>query len=304
MSASMLQDGSTVISGELVARRSIVALAVLEARRLVSHPVLVLGLAVYVISFPILFAISYADADYAGDPRSAGTYTWPFIGALFVGVFGFVAANRITRSTGRTTGVVDVAPMSEPQRSLALCLACLVPFVFTVLGNLTLLVAWWVNPPVLTEGWAVVTTSEKVWVVVTAALAGLGGPVLGVAVARWWRWPSALAVTTAGLVAWGGSAVPPDTNLALRFWHVSAPYTTPEFGREELGSLWLGGSLEWRFAYICGLIALAAIAAVAHGTTSTHRRRLQLVAVTIGAMTLVTYLLAALTGPATRVIAP
>jgi hypothetical protein len=304
MSASTLQNGATVISGDLVVRRSIAALAVLEARRLVSHPILVLGLAAYVSSFPILFAISYADADYAGDPRNAGTYTWPFMGALFVGLFGFVAANRITRGTGRTAGVVDVAPMSEPQRSLALCLACLVPFLVTVLGNLTLLAAWLVRPPVLTEGWTDVTTSEKVWVLATGALTGLGGPVLGVAVARWWRWPSALAVSAAGLVAWGFSSVPPDTNFAMRFWHVSAPYTTPEFEREELGSLWLGGSLEWRFAYLCGLIALAAIAAVAHGTTGTHRRRLQLIAVTIGATTLISYLLAVFTGPATRVIAP
>ena len=304
MSASTLQNGSTVIGDRIVARRSILALAVLEARRLVSHPVLVLGLVAYVSSFPILFGISYADADFTGDPKAVGTYEWQAMGAFFVGLFGFVAANRIARSTSRTTGVVDVAPMSESRRSLALCLAGLVPFAVTLLGNLLILTAWLVHPPVLAVGWAEVTMSEKLWVVATASLAGLGGPVLGVAVARWWRWPSALAVSTAALVLWGASSALRDTNLALRLWHVSAPYTTPDYGDARSPVVWLGGSLEWRFAYVCGLIVIAVIAAVAHGTTGASRRRLKRLALGSGMLTLLAYLLAVFAGPATRVLAP
>ncbi|MEP6649709.1 MAG: hypothetical protein ABJA74_07310 [Lapillicoccus sp.] len=59
----------------------------------------------------------------------------------------------------------------------------------------------------------------------------------------------------------------------------------------------------WRFAYVVGLIALAVIAAVAHGTVGRSRRRLQWLAAGVGAVTLVAYLLAVFADPAARVIA-
>jgi hypothetical protein len=124
-----------------------------------------------------------------------------------------------------------------------------------------------------------------------------------VAVARWWRWTGAAAVTAAALVAWCGTTVSLDTNIALRMSHVSAPYTTSDYLQPGEVVSWYGGSLSWRFVYVCGLIGLAAIAAVAHGTVGRRRRALQWLAAGVAMVTLGAYLLAVFTGPVTRIIA-
>lgn len=303
MSASVVGSRPASMRSAKDSPRSIVALARIEAARLMRHPILAAGLVCYAAFTATFRWFTYPDADYTGDVSSAGTFDWTVIGALLVGLFGFMAANRVARSTDRTAGLVDASPMSQSRRTLALCFACLAPFAVTVLGNAVILVMWLVHPPVLQPGWFEVATSEKVWVLATAALTGLGGPVLGVAVASWWRWPGALAVTGAALVVWCVTSAGVVSSLALRLLHVSGPYTTPEYSDETSAIIWQGGSLMWRFAYVVGLVVLAAIAAVAYGTVGLRRRRLQRLAVAVGTATLVAYVLAVFVGPAARLIA-
>ena len=47
--------------------------------------------------------------------------------AFLLGVFGFVVAHRLTTSLRRTGDLVGTVPVGAQQRTLALCLACLVP---------------------------------------------------------------------------------------------------------------------------------------------------------------------------------
>ena len=47
--------------------------------------------------------------------------------AFLLGVFGFIVAHRLTTSLLRTRDLATTAPVDQQQRTLALCLACLVP---------------------------------------------------------------------------------------------------------------------------------------------------------------------------------
>jgi hypothetical protein len=159
------------------------------------------------------------------------------------------------------------------------------------------------RPPLLTPGWDVLTTAEKVWMVATAALAGLGGPLLGVATARWWRWPGAIVVVTLAVVVWGMTSL--LTGVSSRgalLWHLSAPNTVPdtEVTEGSYAGTWLyRGSAPWRFTYVAGLCILAGIASVAHGAVGDRRRRLQLLAVGAAVLTVTALVLSAYTGPMT-----
>ena len=68
---------------------------------------------------------------------------------------------------------------------------------------------------------------------VAAALAGLGGPVLGVCLGRWWRWPGAALLATVILVAWAVLTLFPLDSKLGNLWHMSAPFV-----------LWISGTTE------------------------------------------------------------
>ena len=123
--------------------------------------------------------------------------------------------NRITSSSGRSGEVLDAAPMSEPRRTLALCLACLVPAGLALLGAGYVFVFWMVDPPVHTENWGEFSNAELAAVMACGVLAALGGSLLGVVTARWWRWPTAAAVTAVLLIIWTFVGLINDTNAAV-----------------------------------------------------------------------------------------
>ena len=83
--------------------------------------------------------------------------------------------------------------------------------------------------------------------------------------ARWWRWPTAAAVTAVLLILWTILGLVNDTNALLTLNHLAAPYTLVSSNADEW-SWHLGGSWLWRVAYLAGLCGLAAIAACAHGS--------------------------------------
>ena len=119
--------------------------------------------------------------------------------AIFLGGVGMVAAFWLTQSMRRSEDLLDVDPMSWPERTAAICLAMVVPL---LCGGLSLLAIEafqqvpgpWSYGALGTSGTVAVALSQ---VVVPA----LGGPLLGVALARWVRFPGAAAVVL--LLAWG-----------------------------------------------------------------------------------------------------
>jgi hypothetical protein len=274
------------------ASRPVLAVAAIETRRLLRHPAFLLGLA--------LFAWQYASAVLItpeGSLRGVSE-AWAVMVGLFLGLAGFIAMHQITRSTSRSRDVVDAAPVDEPTRTLALCLAALVPFGIAVLSGIVAWAAWNPSVPANPARDYSVFTRAEIWSFhATVLLAALGGPLLGITVARWWRWPMAGTLTAVGLIAWSVSSGAFTTNLALTFHHFAAPFTLMITGAESEETYRQAGSWAWHVPYLACLCALAALAALLHGATGRRRTLLLRAGWATAALALALLVISATTGP-------
>jgi hypothetical protein len=199
--------------------------------------------------------------------------------AIFLGGIGMVAAFWLTQSMHRSDAALGVAPMSLPERTAAICLAMVVPL---LCGGASLLAIEafqqfpgpWSYGALGTSGGVAVAFSQ---VVVPA----LGGPLLGVALARWVRFPGAAAVLLLVAYAWvtltyivtATAAAHRQSTLIvmLRFFTPFAFFTDEDSpGRVETwrGSPWF--FLGWQ---LC-LCAVAVIVALLRGADPGLRTRL------------------------------
>jgi hypothetical protein len=193
-------------------------LARIEAVRYARHPLFLVGLVL-------------AIAASAGE-RGPIELDFQVIPSFFIGVFGIFIAARLTASTDRSGPVVDAAPVSQTARTAALCLACAVP---GAAGILIVLLhrAFVLADPI--AGWKYGTygaTDRFVITMIIPVIACIGGPLLGVAVARWLRFPGAALFVLVTVVVWSNvSAYVPDTSgpdptsLFARTLHLASPYT-------------------------------------------------------------------------------
>ena len=187
--------------------------------------------------------------------------------AFFVGVFGFVVAHRLTTSLRRSGDLADTAPVSAQRRTLALCLACLVPMTLGILVVLSSVLFGAIWPPSLPGGhvaWFGYEPDLTIWAILfgDVVLACLGGPLLGVAVARWAPFRGSALLGMAVLVI-GASTL---ASLPSP-WYVVSPYAL--FSDEHLDNgeyqiSWVrdGVSPVWWCGYaacLCGLAVLAAL---------------------------------------------
>lgn len=278
-------------------RRALRAVARYESLRLVRHPVFFLAVLIYLYAAATTPFTDYANAGYpAPEHGTESNLDWPLMPAFLLGLGGLIAMNRITSSSGRSGEVLGAAPMSEPRRTLALCLACLVPAALALLGAAYVFVFWMVDPPVHTENWGEFSNAELAAIMACGVLAVLGGSLLGVVTARWWRWPMSAAITAVLLIMWTFVGLINGNHLLLTLNHLAAPFTLVSSNADEW-SWHLGGSWLWRVPYLAGLCTLAVIAACAHGSDGNLRRRQVHWAVGVGVLTLAVLLIGAFTGP-------
>ena len=165
-------------------RATLTALARADARRFARHPLFLFGAG----TIAVLAVIQLVQQSGGGGSPIAAVVVIAFL----IGVFGFVVAHRLTTSMRRTAELAGTAPVGRQQRTAALCLACLVPFAVGCVATAFLLVTQIVWTPVGIPASAHVASfrDEPDLALVTAILAmapvaTLGGPLLGVAVARW-----------------------------------------------------------------------------------------------------------------------
>ena len=174
--------------GAVAGRAALVPLAAREMRRFVLNPV-------------FLFAVVMTEwTTWTG---GGGTTTeidnvngYP---AVFLGGFGMMATYWLTRSMRASEPVAGVTPTTRPTRTAALCWVAIVPFfcgVLTLFGFL--------HPyPVGDAVYGPFSPSARLAVLVgQIVVPSLGGPLLGVALGRWVRFPGAAFVLFLVIFGW------------------------------------------------------------------------------------------------------
>jgi hypothetical protein len=261
------------------------ALAAREVHRFVLNPVFL---------FAVVMTAWTTWDDRKAPASPVGTGNWfPWI---FLGGFGMMAAFWLTRSMHDSEPVVGVTPTALPVRTAALCAVAAVPF---GCGVLTLF-AFLHFHPVGARVYGAFSPPAQVTVLVgQIVIPSLGGPLLGVALGRWVRFPGAALVL--GLVIFGwvnvatfGSLSHPDSAAftALRLFSPFAFFTYMENADVTTwrGSPWF--FIGWQLA----LCAIAVLVALLRGAEGQVRIRIIRALGVAGMTALILLVLAALGG--------
>jgi len=253
---------------EVTPTQSVGALALADARRFARHPLFLTSLAVVLVAQGVGIA-----RQHVVDVGVEATV----LPAFFIGVFGFVVAHRLTTSLRRTGDLADTAPVGAQRRTMALCLACLVPMALGILVILSMGIFGAVWPPTMPDrqvAWFGYESNLDVWGVLVGdvVLACLGGPLLGVAVARWapFRGSALLGMVLLVTGPVMAQAVPAP-------WYAVSPWVIFNDERVVGGKYqasWIRDAVSpaWWCGYAACLCALAVVAALMR--EKAHRRQL------------------------------
>jgi hypothetical protein len=266
---------------ESVAGRStFVALAARELRRFVVNPV-------------FLAAVALTAYALWNDQRTAVTEidTVNPYPAIFLGGFGMMATFWQTRSMRASEPVVGVTPTTLPARSAAICAVAVVPFLCGVLTLFAFLHYY----PIDAGLYGAFSPPAQVAVLVSQIVVpSLGGPLLGVALGRWVRFPGAGFVAFLVIFGWGNLATilsmsHPDSTAAtaLRLFAPFAFFTYTDNGADPAtwrGSPWF--FIGWQLA-LCAIAVLVAMLRGADGRVRVRVTRTLHIAVVLAVILLV-----------------
>ena len=284
----MVIEAPAITSAPPPRSASLAALTRYEVRRYIRSPLFLAG-----IGLTALTAYLYLRHTLT-DPGGLPGYP-----ALFLGVFGMIIGFRLSQSLNSAADVLDVAPTPTQLRTAAMCLTALVPFAVGVLTLIAVLAFQHVAGP-----WTYGTfnASERFALLSgQIAVASLGGPLLGIAVARWMRsfWVLPVLVTAIGVwvvVVNGLAATYPDS-FPVVMVRLFSPYTYfltldnhPQAVETWRGSPWF--FLAWQLC-LCGLVVTAALL---RDAAAPARRRYVFVLLIVGSAAVAMYLLAAIGG--------
>lgn len=266
-------------------------LAGLESRRYARHPLFLIGVALLVIAS---FTAAAATGALANPEEQVATV----LPAFFLGLLGVFVGHQLARSMARSTEAVEASPTDGVIRTGALCLACLVPGAVAVGWAACMSLVMAVKPVPVS---AALSTADRGAMIAACVVYAVGGPLFGVLVGRWTRFPGAGLVAAVALVAWTflgtfGLLMPPSRMGTLI--HLNAPFTNWVSSDGPSAPLWLaGGSPWWYLAYIAALCGLAATAAMFHEAVDTRRSRLSGVLAVLAVLAVASLLLAAAPDP-------
>jgi hypothetical protein len=261
-------------------RTTFAALAAREMHRFVVNPV-------------FLFAVvmtAWTTWDNRNAPANAvGTGNWyPWI---FLGGFGMMATFWLTRSMRDSEPVVGVTPTTLPARTAALCTVALVPFGCGVLTLFAFLHFHPVGAPV----YGAFSPPAQVAVLVgQIVIPSLSGPLVGVALGRWVRFPGAALVLFLilygwlNLATWGSLSHPYSAAFtALRLFSPFAFFTYMKDAADVTtwrGSPWF--FIGWQLA-LCATAVLVALLRGADGRVRFRVTRTLQIVVVLAAVLLV-----------------
>ena len=266
-------------------RATFTALAARETRRLVLNPVFLAaaGLTAYTLWSGQRGTVTEID----------GANT---IAATFFGGFGMLAAFWLTRSMQASEPVVGVTPVTLPARTAALCAVALVPF---ACGCLTLL-AFLHFHPIGDPVYGAFSPSARIAVLVgQIVVPSLGGPLLGVALGRWVRFPGAAFVLFLVIFGWVQLVTiltisrPDSAPIAvLRLFSPFAFFTL----HADVGVTAWRGSPWFFIGWQLALCAIAVLVALLRGAEGRVRTRIIRALGVAGAVAVVMLVLAATGG--------
>jgi len=283
---------------DVPAGTSVRPLALIEAKRFARHPLFLIGALMCAI-------FSYGHHG----PEELDYHVIP---SFFIGVLGLVVAARLTASTDRSAAVVDSAPKSETVRTAAMCLACLVP---TVTGLAIVLMhrATIAANPLPEHLYGTYGSLDRLIITIfVPVIACAGGPLLGVATARWLRFPGAPLLVVLVLLMWSnisgyvpGSSSMDSSSLFARILHMASPYTafaTGDGNGEHISRVMTSftGSPVWYAVWTLALCGLAATAALWHGAQGETRHTVGRAFLALVAVALVSLVLAVAMGNQTN----
>lgn len=271
-------------------RATFAALSARETRRFIVNPVFLfaVGMTAWVVIDPSL-----------SDNEINSVNPYP---AIFLGGFGMMATFWLTRSMRASEPLISVVPVTLPRRTAALCSVAVVPFLCGCVALLRFLHSFPVSDPL----YGAFSPSARVAVLVgQIVVPALGGPLLGVALGRWVRFPGAAFVAFLILFGWVNLAtVPslthPDSTPAtvLRLFAPFAFFTL--HGNAGHITAWRGS--PWFFiGWQLTLCAIAVLVALLRGTEGQARVRI-IRALTIAGVAALIMLVLAGTGGFTHAV--
>jgi hypothetical protein len=254
----------TTLTAPAAARAAGRPLAARELRRFVANPVFLVGVGLTVYG---------VGASHRTVTTDANSFVW--FPAIFLGGLGMIAACWLTQSMRRSAAVVDVSPTTLPVRTAAICVSAVVPF---LLGIVALIVTVRF-PPGGPWSWGSFGPSDRTAALIAQTLLpALGGPLLGVALGRWFRFPGTAFLVLLILYGWVSlgyilAAAHPDALLCkmVRLFSPFAFFTTTD---ADPGHLVTWSGPPWYFAgwQLC-LCATAVLVALLRGADGAVRRR-------------------------------
>jgi hypothetical protein len=270
-------------------------LARIEIGRYARRPAFIIGtLLTYAALLP------YLDASEPVDELSM------IAPAALIGLAGVTISAQRVWASDRCARIAGATPIPEATRTVAHLVACVPPFL-AGLGFVAISFVRHLTDPAPPEGYTALMSDAwvaSVWFGL-GAVSCLGGPILGIVIARATHWRAAPIVASVGLVA--AAIVFQGLFDPLRRIRVFMPWTYwgGPFGidGDPQRSIVLTGAPHWWVVYLVALCAIGAIVAIRHDPEHRDRRsRMSLGA--LAAVAVLACLLAMWTGTAETVINP
>ena len=267
-------------------RATFTALAARETRRFVLNPVFL-----FAVVMTMWVAWSRAGAAVTEIDEVNG---YP---AVFLGGFGMMAAYWLTRSMRASEPVAGVTPVTRPARTAALCCVAIVPFGCGILALLGFLRTY----PLSDAVYGPFSPSARIAVLVgQIVVPSLGGPLLGVALGRWVRFPGAAFVLFLVIFGWVELVTiltisrPDSAPIAvLRLFSPFAFFTL----NSDAGGVTAWRGSPWFFiGWQLALCAIAVLVALLRGAEGRTRSRIIRALGVAGVAALILLVLAALGG--------
>ena len=246
-----------------VGRATFAALAVRETRRFILNPVFLFAVAITV-------AALWTDPGRVTDIDTDNPYP-----AIFLGGFGMMAAYWMTRSMRASEPVVGVTPVTLPARTAALCAVAVVPF---ACGGLALL-RFVQLIPIGDAAYGPFSPSARIAVLVgQIVIPSLGGPLLGVALGRWVRFPGAAFVLFLVLYGWVSLvtilSMSHQNSTFVAVLRLFAPFAYFTYAGNAVGVTAWRGSPWFFIGWQLALCAIAVLVALLRGAEGPVRSRI------------------------------